>query len=125
MALEDTRVSKQVAILSKQIAVCFKLCETFSRFYLSSFELAEANSVYCLSVAISLDIRKHFMWWKSFLPRYNGISMMDMDDFSESDSIISTNACPRGCGGWFAGRYFHSDFQSLSKSKKCISMPSN
>ena len=59
---------------------------------------------------ISPDIRKDLIWWKIFLPRYNGISMKDVDEFSEPDSILSTDNCLRGCGSWFAGRYFHSEF---------------
>ena len=46
--------------------------------------------------------------------------MMDVDEFSEPDSIISTDACLRGCGSWFAGRYFHSDGHYSLRSKNCI-----
>lgn len=69
-------------------------------------------------VPIPPDFRKDLVWWKNFLPRYNGVSMMDMDEFSEPDSVISTDACLRGCGGWFAGRYFHSDFPLFIKEQE-------
>ena len=44
--------------------------------------------------------------------------MMDMDEFSEPNSIISTDTCLCGCGSWFAGRYFHSDFPLFIKEQE-------
>ena len=64
---------------------------------------------------IPFSIKKDLIWWKKFLPVYNGISMMDFNDWSEPDSVISCDASLVGCGGWFAGYYFHSDFPDFIK----------
>ncbi len=50
-------------------------------------------------------IRKDFLWWDTFLPLYNGISMMALVDWSEPDSILATDATLNGCGAVF-GRIF-------------------
>ena len=44
--LQNTHATLQVTILDRQTAICFKLCETFSRFYLPFIELVKANSGY-------------------------------------------------------------------------------
>lgn len=62
-------------------------------------------------------IKKDLTWWKNFLPLYNGVSMMDLTEWSEPDSIISCDACLVGCGGWFEGRYFHSEFPQFIKDQ--------
>ena len=53
-----------------------------------------------------LDIK----WWRLFAPSYNGVSLMPVKDWSESDSVISCDACLQGAGGCQNGEFFHTDF---------------
>ncbi|MES9902603.1 MAG: hypothetical protein ABW168_07960 [Sedimenticola sp.] len=63
-------------------------------------------------------VRKDLLWWHKFLPYYNGISMMSLSDWSAPDSIISTDACLTGCGGFFGNKYFHVVFPELVDGQK-------
>ena len=61
-------------------------------------------------VSVPDYVRKDILWWKSFLPKYNGISLLWYEEWSEPDAICSSDACLRSCGGFSDGRYFHTCF---------------
>ena len=50
---------------------------------------------------IPLEVRRDLLWWRWFLPEYNGKSVMWMEQFPVPDAIISTDASLRGIGGTF------------------------
>jgi hypothetical protein len=58
------------------------------------------------------SVYKDLNWWSTFLPCYNGVSMMAMDEWSHPDEIFSSDACMTGCGAWlFSSReYFKCRF---------------
>ena len=64
----------------------------------------------CFSVTDS--VKADMWWWKLFLPRYNGISLMAVDHWSLPDEVIACDACLTGCGAWFHEKreYFHKTF---------------
>lgn len=59
---------------------------------------------------IPSETKKDLKWWSIFLPLYNGVSMMDMENWSKPDEILACDSSLYGCGGWLNGKYFHSDF---------------
>jgi len=61
-------------------------------------------------VRLSIDFKRDIQWWNSFMARFNGVSMMLDEQWSLPDSIISTDACLTGGGGWIQGRFFSSVF---------------
>jgi hypothetical protein len=65
------------------------------------------------SFCIPLDLKLDLLWWNTFLPLYNGVSIMLSEEFSSPDEILSVDACLLGCGGWMNGRYFHSSFPNF------------
>ncbi|CAG2191328.1 unnamed protein product [Mytilus edulis] len=50
---------------------------------------------------IPLYIRKDLLWWYHFLKSYNAVSMITLEDWSQPDEILETDATLSGCGGWF------------------------
>jgi hypothetical protein len=48
-------------------------------------------------------------WWLQFLRIYNGLFLIPDLDWSEPDSVISTDACLKGLGGinFITNQYFH------------------
>jgi hypothetical protein len=56
------------------------------------------------------SVRKDIFWWYEFLPLYNGVSMMALEEWSEPDSVFSSDACLTVCGAFAEGRYFHLSF---------------
>ncbi len=64
------------------------------------------KSKHCIPVEFKKDVN----WWTIFLPKYNGVSMMAIEDWSSPDEIFATDACLVGGGGWCHGMYFHTSF---------------
>ena len=67
---------------------------------------------------IPVSVRKDLLWWKAFLPQYNGISMILLEEFSEPDAQFSCDACPSGCGGMMQDSYFHKEFPTFIQEMK-------
>ena len=63
-------------------------------------------------------VRKDLMWWNRFLPLYNGISLLEFENWSEPDAICSSDSCLTGCGGFWKGCYFHREFPDNILDKK-------
>ncbi len=61
-------------------------------------------------VEVPEDFLKDARWWRIFIGRYNGISMMPLADWSPPDQTFACDACLTGCGGWSGNQYFHSVF---------------
>ena len=63
-------------------------------------------------VKVPVSVRKDLVWWKTFLPHYNRVSMMPMERWSLPDEVVATDACLSGCGAWFETQreYFHAEF---------------
>ena len=55
-------------------------------------------------------VKKDILWWYKFLPLYNGVSLMLYEEWSEPDSLCSSDSCLIGCGGFGEGKYFHAAF---------------
>ena len=55
-------------------------------------------------------VKKDVLWWFKFLPLYNGVSLMLYEEWSEPDSLYSSDSCLIGCGGFWEGKYFHAAF---------------
>jgi hypothetical protein len=56
-------------------------------------------------------VRKDLLWWSIFLPGYNGVSMMAIEEWSRVDEVFASDACLTGCGAWCVEReYFHAEF---------------
>jgi hypothetical protein len=61
-------------------------------------------------VSIDKEIHKDLYWWLTFLPSYNGVSMMMIEEWTVPDGMFACDACLLGCGGWMCGEYFHCVF---------------
>ena len=55
-------------------------------------------------------VRKDLMWWKLFLPTFNGVSMMLMEEWSTPDELCACDTCLSGCSGIMQSEYFHEEF---------------
>ena len=61
-------------------------------------------------IKVPLDFLKDARWWRIYIARYNGISMMPLANWSAPDCVFSCDACLSGCGGWSGQEYFHASF---------------
>jgi hypothetical protein len=61
-------------------------------------------------LCIPVYVKKDLLWWSEFLPLYNGVSMMAIEEWSSPDGVFACDACLDGCGGMFEGQYFHALF---------------
>ena len=53
-----------------------------------------------------------------FLPGYNGISMMAVEEWYKPDEIFATDACLDGCGAFFQRRFFQSRFPVFIRERQ-------
>lgn len=58
------------------------------------------------------DLRKDLLWWRKFLPKYNGVSMMALEEWSAPDQVFASDACLTGYGCWYAedSQFIHGTF---------------
>ena len=59
---------------------------------------------------IPLYVKKDIQWWDKFLPFYNGVSMMMIENFLQPDEVFSSDSCLTACGGYWEGKFFHAKF---------------
>ncbi|VDI05547.1 Hypothetical predicted protein [Mytilus galloprovincialis] len=69
-------------------------------------------------ISIPSNINKDIVWWQKFVPLYNGISMMSLEEWSKPDEIFSSDSCITGCGGWFSDVQFKQLEKDVKKSTK-------
>ncbi|ESO82639.1 hypothetical protein LOTGIDRAFT_155653 [Lottia gigantea] len=68
---------------------------------------------------IPAEIRKDLLWWKIFLSKFNGVSIMSIENWSAPDQIFACYACP-GLGGFCNGEYIHGIFPTRIAEKVYI-----
>ena len=114
--LPAASVKRQASTLKKQtqsligvlqfVAICVKPGRVFMARLLNFLrecpELGEA--------IIPEEVKADINWWVTFLPFYNGVSLIPERFWSNPDSIIACDACLTGAGGWCQGKYFHTAF---------------
>lgn len=57
-------------------------------------------------------VKKDLLWWSQFLVSYNGVSMMSLEDWTQPDECLESDATLKSCGGWFIQKreFFHVEF---------------
>ena len=68
-------------------------------------------------ISIPDDFKLELCWWRTFLPSYNGVSLMLSEEWSRADQIFSVDYCLTGCGGWMNESYFHCSFPDFILSE--------
>ena len=62
---------------------------------------------------IPVEVINDLRWWFYFLPKFNGISMMDSEEWCQPDFLLASNSCLVGCGAYFQGKYFQANFPNF------------
>ena len=60
--------------------------------------------------SIPPEARKDMAWWGKCLQQYNGISIMYVTRIPGTDTIIASDACPKGYGATCRNMYFKGSF---------------
>jgi hypothetical protein len=68
-------------------------------------------------ISIPDDFKLDLCWWRTFLPSYNGVSLMLSEEWARADQVFSVDSCLTSCGGWMNGRYFHCSFPDFILSE--------
>jgi len=61
-------------------------------------------------VTLDAEFKLDISWGLQFMQEYNGVSLIQNGPWSLPDAVISSDACPTGCGAFYQGRYFHCEF---------------
>ena len=75
--------------------------------------LRECYGLSSVQFEIPEAVNKDLVWWHTFLPLYNGVSLMDYGEWWSADSLFSCDACLTGCGGFFNDSFFHTEFPAF------------
>ena len=67
---------------------------------------------------LSSVTKKDLQWWVNFVSIYDRVSFMHELEWRKIDSVIETDACLQGIGGFFNGEYFHSSIPDDIKGRK-------
>lgn len=59
---------------------------------------------------VTEQVCKDIVWWKTFLPHYNGVSLIIQGEWGKPDVILASDACLSGCGGVMGDQIFRSKF---------------
>ena len=96
------------------VAACVWLGRVFINRLLNSLRAMEPGKVYHMEP----QIRKYLKWWYTFLPTYNGVSLMWLEQFTTPDQVIATDAFLQGAGGIMWGHgYFRFRFPPCWRGK--------
>ena len=66
---------------------------------------------------IPLEARKDMVWWARCIQEYNGISLLWLAKEPGMDTLLQTDACPKGYGGISGQEYFRGRFPKELQSK--------
>ncbi len=58
------------------------------------------------------DFKADVFWWYTFLPHFNGVRVIPLPCWAETDTVLETDACLSGCGAvnYVSKSYFHAQF---------------
>lgn len=62
------------------------------------------------SLVVPFELKKDLSWWSKFLDVYNGISILNIEEWTEPDEFLASDACLVGCGGVCQKNFFHCEF---------------
>ena len=97
------------------VAQCVKPARIY--FYFSLAKLTSRNSEHRICSVHFVRDQKDLEWWFHFLPKFNGISIMDLEEWSKPDESLASDSCLVGCGAFFNGRFFHTQFPEFVKKQ--------
>jgi len=67
---------------------------------------------------IGSEFKKDLNWWWTFLDTFTGVSLMLDQEWLAPDTLISTDSCLLGGGGWIHGEFFAFSFPEFLLSRE-------
>lgn len=107
----ETAKRKEVESLVGLLSYVSK-CVRPSRIFLSRMLDFLASMPKKGEVNLTDEFHRDLYWWSKFVPLYNGVSLIPPPDFKAAGTMLATDACLSGCGGYnnINGQYFHVRF---------------
>ena len=123
MSLLDSWLNKNSVSLKETQSLAGKLawmscCVIPGRLFLTRIFESLSDIPNVGSGRVSEVMRKDILWWHTYLREFNGISLMSVEEWSAPDTVVSTDGCLTGIGGFnfLSGDYFHKQLQCTSSS---------
>ena len=66
---------------------------------------------------ISKSMRKDIQWWINFMEEFDGITIMPPLAWSAPDTVFSSDACLKSCGGWADSEAFKCKFPDWLRNR--------
>ena len=68
--------------------------------------------------AVPQEVKEDVQWWIEFAPRFNGVSLMTENQWSQPDAVISSDSCLMGGGALCGNEFLHWKFPACFSRKK-------
>ena len=68
------------------------------------------------------EARKDIGWWRKFMEKYNGVSIIWLHTVPRTDALMATDACLQGYGGISGEEYFRGEFPQEWKNKNIATL---
>lgn len=89
---------------------------TFLRRMIDHLKTIPSSADSTTSFPLSPDFQKDLQWWRTFLTKWNGISVIPDTDWSPAHTLaIYTDACVEGYGGLFGSHWFACQWTELEE----------
>ena len=123
LALLEVWKKKQVASKTEVQSLIGKLnfvaaCVRPSRIFMSRLLSLLRSMKDDTTVQLNPEFKKDISWWSTFLPLYNGVSMIPFAEWGEPDVEVASDSCLVGCGVFSAGQFFHATFPDFIQSAR-------
>ena len=80
-------------------------------------KVAEMEKLDKKKVEIDQELIQDIKWWGRYMETYNGVSMMWMEQISDCNAIIATDASMTGMGGICKDQFFHLRIPKMFRRK--------
>lgn len=97
---------RSLLVVMSFVTACVRPARIFMNGLLNALRSTRTS---CLC-PISDDLKSDLHWWCTFLPHYNGVSIIKTDPWITDPLFLSTDACLTGAGGFFEEFFFHTPF---------------
>ena len=88
------------------MAKCVKAGRIFLSRLIQWISTMDRNKKY----TIPLEAQKDITWWARFIQTFNRVSLLWLHKESTTDTVLQTDACPKGYGGICGNQYFRGRF---------------
>ena len=93
-------------------------CMRAGRIFLSRMiDTIKGNEHNSVILEVDKEFKKDVQWWSDFLPNFDGISLIWLNDTGDTDNFLATDASLQGGGAVCGDEFFHHNFDEYTLAR--------